>query len=74
VPEEVPVVVGVDVAPGERPPDDDAIVPVVLHERDLARPGHASDRVRSASVRLFGALGVVEHHEREVKAVWVHRG
>jgi hypothetical protein len=73
VPDELQLVVSVHVSAGERSPDDDAVAPMVLHKRDLPRPCHAPDRVWSARVCLLRALGMVEHHEREVEAVRIHQ-
>ncbi len=71
--DELLLVVGVHVAAGERSPNHDPVAPMVLDERDLLRPGHATNGGRRARVSPLGSLGVLEHHQREIEAARFHR-
>jgi len=70
--DELLLVVRVHVAAGERSPDDDPVAPVMLYERDLVGPRDAVDRSRRTRVRLLGAFGVLEHHQREIERGRIH--
>ena len=69
----VALVVHVDVAAGERAPDHDAVVPVVLDEGDLVHPRRVPRAVEHVGVRVLGARDVLEDHECEIEAHVVHR-
>ena len=57
---------------GKAAADHDSVVPVMLDEGNLLRPGNTGDLARRAGVRPLGTLGVPEHHQSEVEAVGLH--
>ena len=64
----VALLVHIDVAARERAAHHDPVVPVVFDERDLVNPRRIAGSVEHVRVRRFGALDVIEDHEREVEA------
>ena len=64
----VPALVDVDVAARERAPHHDAIVPVVLDERDLVDPRLRSGGLQHARVGPLGTLDVMEDQKCEIEA------
>ena len=64
----VAALVDVDVAARERAPHHDAIVPVVLDERDLVDPRLRSGGLQHARVGPLGTLEVMEDQKCEIEA------
>jgi heavy metal translocating P-type ATPase len=64
---DVAAIVHVEVVAGDGPAHDQAVVPVVLDERDLLQPRLPRRALAYLRVSVLGPLDVREDHEREVQ-------
>jgi hypothetical protein len=60
--DELALVIGIDVVPGECAPKDDAVTPVMLDERYFRPPPRARRVARRSGVRQLRAVRAFEHH------------